>query len=288
MKFHILDTNGLAYLINIFWRRIGKELSSLSKVAFSGKYTDLLEIPTKLSVFENDSGFKTTDNDTWKANAKDSEGYVTKGNGQANKVWKTDAGGNPGWREDANTQYGIASASTDGLMTSGDKKKLDGIAAGANETIIINNLQAKVAGTALDAVQGAVLKGLWDQHETKINQINSDLSALKAYDLFDYGLPNDGGDVHVYKCGKIIQYRIHIVNAGNIAAYSEKHLYTFASQWAPWVDLVKVPCICDNPGDGDFYFTITADGKLLLGTRNRPVASTDGIQFNGWICGIAK
>ncbi len=176
MKFHILDTNGLAYLINIFWRRIGKELSSLSKVAFSGKYTDLLEIPTKLSVFENDSGFKTTDNDTWKANAKDSEGYVTKGNGQANKVWKTDAGGNPGWREDANTQYGIASASTDGLMTSGDKKKLDGIAAGANETIIINNLQAKVAGTALDAVQGAVLKGLWDQHETKINQINSDLT----------------------------------------------------------------------------------------------------------------
>ncbi len=180
MKFHILDTNGLAYLINIFWRRIGKELSSLSKVAFSGKYTDLLEIPTKLSVFENDSGFKTTDNDTWKANAKDSEGYVTKGNGQANKVWKTDAGGNPGWREDANTQYGIASASTDGLMTSGDKKKLDGIAAGANETIIINNLQAKVAGTALDAVQGAVLKGLWDQHETKINQINSDLLSLSS------------------------------------------------------------------------------------------------------------
>ena len=136
----------------------------------------MLEIPTKLSVFENDSGFKTTDNDTWKANAKDSEGYVTKGNGQANKVWKTDAGGNPGWREDANTQYGIASASTDGLMTSGDRKKLDGIAAGANETIIINNLQAKVAGTAMDAVQGAVLKGLWDQHETKINQINSDLN----------------------------------------------------------------------------------------------------------------
>ncbi len=94
--------------------------------------------------------------------------------------------------------------------------------------------------------------------------------------------------MHVYKCGKMIQYRIHIANAGNIAAYSEKHLYTFASQWAPWVDLVKVPCICDNPGDGDFYFTITSDGKLLLGTRNKPVASTDGVQFNGWLCGIAK
>lgn len=123
----------------------------------------------------------------------------------------------------------------------------------------------------------------------KLNrEINSDLSALKAYELFDYGLPNDGGDVHVYKCGKVLQYRIHAANVGNIAAYSEKHLYTFASQWAPWVDLVKVPCLCDNPGDGDFYFTITADGKLLLGTRNKPVASTDSVQFNGWICGIAK
>ena len=151
-----------------------------------------------------------------------------------------------------------------------------------------NSLLANVAGTWLDAIQGAALKRLHDDNASKITQINSDLSALKAYELFDYGLPNDGGDVHVYKCGKVLQYRIRAANVGNIAAYSEKHLYTFAGQWAPWVDLVKVPCLCDNPGDGDFYFTITADGKLLLGTRNKPVASTDSVQFNGWICGIAK
>ena len=76
-----------------------------SEVAISGKYIDLIGRPTKLSEFENDVGFKTTDNDTWKANAKDSEGYVAKGNGQANKVWKTDADGNPAWREDEDTVY---------------------------------------------------------------------------------------------------------------------------------------------------------------------------------------
>ena len=37
----------------------------------------------------------------YKANSKDDDGYVSKGNGQANKVWKTDGSGNPGWLDDS-------------------------------------------------------------------------------------------------------------------------------------------------------------------------------------------
>lgn len=89
-------------------------LDQLSEiVAYIKNNKDLIDgittaIPTKTSQLTNDSGFKTTDNNTWKANTASSEGYVAKGSGQANKVWKTDANGNPGWREEnASTASGV-------------------------------------------------------------------------------------------------------------------------------------------------------------------------------------
>ena len=58
------------------------------------------------------------DTDTWQKNSKTADGYVTKGEGQLNKVWKTDGEGNPGWGDlPSGTGTATIAENKDGVVT---------------------------------------------------------------------------------------------------------------------------------------------------------------------------
>ncbi len=76
------------------------------------------------------------DTDTWNPCTKDYDGYVTSGNGNSNKVWKTDENGNPAWRDEKRVEI---SAEEIGVYS---KEEIDGIIIGLRNEI--NTLSDKV------------------------------------------------------------------------------------------------------------------------------------------------
>ena len=146
-------------------------ITGLATVATSGKYSDLSgtpTIPTKTSQLTNDSGFKTTDNNTTYSLSKSgstitltgSDGSTTSvtdsdtkythpttsGNkhipsgGSSGQILRWSADGTAVWGADNNTTYSAATTSAAGLMSASDKSKLDAITASADSVSFTQNL----------------------------------------------------------------------------------------------------------------------------------------------------
>ena len=112
------------------------EFANLVGTELSENYATKSDVPTKTSQLTNDSGFKTTDNNTT---------YTISKSGST--ITLTGSDGKTSTVTDSNTTYSAATTSAAGLMSANDKTKLNGIATGATANTA-SSTSPKAAGTA--------------------------------------------------------------------------------------------------------------------------------------------
>ena len=127
----------------------------VGKVLSSNDFTN--ELKTKLNGIANNAN-----NYSHPTNAGNK--HIPSG-GSSGQILRWSANGTAVWGADNNTTYGVATTSANGLMSSTDKTKLNGIASGATKNTIENVLTSTSTSNGLSANQGRVLN---DKYNGKV------------------------------------------------------------------------------------------------------------------------
>jgi hypothetical protein len=111
-------------------------------------------------IFQIASSYVDTDTNTWNANTKTVAGYVAAPGDVANKVWKTNATGEPAWRDDADTDTNTTYTASTGLTLTGTAFSVTKTitASETADTIALRNASGQLVATGFYQASSRELK----------------------------------------------------------------------------------------------------------------------------------
>ena len=257
------------------------QVTGLSKVATSGSYNDLSNKPTIPSAYTLPTASSTQ------------KGGITLGFTETNKNYplELDENGkafvNVPWT-DTNTTYNVATQSSNGLMSSSDKKKLDGIASGANKTTVDSGITS--GGT--NPVQG---KAIYTALAGKAN--SSHTHSISQVTNLQSTLDGKANTSHTHAISGLTD-----LNSG-WDTYLKSAPSAYVTRWPSWSEVSGKPSTFTPSTHTHNYLPLsggTMSGKLTYtemvstyGSGNRRTAMTSGgfklmaASNSGWAGGLS-
>lgn len=173
--------------------------------------------------------------------------------GSSGQILRWSADGTAAWGSDNNTTYSAATQSANGLMSSADKKKLDGITAGANmlKSDIVNNCTSTNTDKPLAALQGKLLMD-------KYNQLNSDkLDKSSSQQLVT------NQNFSITESFKQITTSGKIPNTGYLQFIFDVGMERYSVLFDPVRSIIQ-PFYIGQSADYNFYLKLRIDSDLKL------------------------